>query len=195
MLTLRRNSETLVSRAQGSEMRSIRSVEQTRLSYLGLRRGSHASAEKRRGPRVADCRVFLWHLRNADFMNLAFYRRDTGLVSLRRDVDLALLNITSVRWSLRNVSSWALHFGIQTQTSRVWSGSEETQAWASHLVSARQMIFLASCICCRHARLLCRCLAFWLWFTGCWKPPVTWNWGRKGAWQDWPSTMLASRVS
>ena len=42
--------------------------------------------------------TFSWqHLRNTDFMSPAFCRRDAGLMSLRRDVNLALLNIASVR--------------------------------------------------------------------------------------------------
>ena len=38
----------------------------------------------------------LRHMRNTDFMSPAFYRRDADLMSLRRDMDLALLNIASV---------------------------------------------------------------------------------------------------
>jgi len=37
------------------------------------------------------------HLRNTDCKTLAFWHRDAGLVSLRRDADLELLNIASVR--------------------------------------------------------------------------------------------------
>jgi len=92
-------------------------------------------------------------------------------------------------------ASWALCFGIHTQTSHVWCGSKETQAWASRPISAGQMIFPASCICCRCTCHLCRHSAFRICFKGCWGPLLTWNWGRGGAWQDWPSTMLASRVS
>ena len=39
----------------------------------------------------------LRHLRDADFMSPAFCSSDVGLMSLRRDADLALLNIASVR--------------------------------------------------------------------------------------------------
>ena len=35
----------------------------------------------------------LRHLRSADSISLAFWHRDVGLMSLRRDVDLAWLNI------------------------------------------------------------------------------------------------------
>ena len=42
--------------------------------------------------------AFVWgHLRNVDFMSLMFYCKDADLVSLRRNTDLALLNIASVR--------------------------------------------------------------------------------------------------
>ena len=42
--------------------------------------------------------AFVWrHLRNADFISPAFYHRDMSLMYRRRDADLALLNIASVR--------------------------------------------------------------------------------------------------
>jgi len=42
--------------------------------------------------------VFIWrHLRNTDFMSPVFCCRDTDLMSLRKDADLVLLNIVSVR--------------------------------------------------------------------------------------------------
>jgi len=53
MLTLQ------VSVRQGSEIRSSRSVEQTRLSRFGFKTRVSAFAEKRRGPRVTDCRICL----------------------------------------------------------------------------------------------------------------------------------------
>ena len=42
--------------------------------------------------------TFVWrHSRDADFMSPAFCSRDAGHVSLRRDADLTLLTIASVR--------------------------------------------------------------------------------------------------
>ena len=42
--------------------------------------------------------TFVWrHLRNTDFMSPAFWCRGASLVSLRRDVDLALHNVASVK--------------------------------------------------------------------------------------------------
>jgi len=77
-------------------------------------------------------------------------------------------------------ASWALCFGIQKQTSRVWCSSKEMQAWASCLISAGRMVFPTFCFCCQRACCLCRRSAFWLRCTGCWGPLVTWSWGRGG---------------
>ena len=95
MLTLRRNSETQVSGAQGSETRSSCSVEQTRLSRFRFETRVCASVEKRRRPLVADCRVCLATLEKRELYESRVLF--AGLVSIRRDANLALLNIVSGR--------------------------------------------------------------------------------------------------
>ena len=67
---------------------------------LPSKRGSRASAKQRRGPHIADCRVWsatveiceFSHFR-ASFLTFASGCRDAGLMSLRRSIVIVLLNI------------------------------------------------------------------------------------------------------